>query len=273
MFNCPFGIGEGKRQLSLSASGVGNYAEQKPIHDKMKDNSSSNFLTADRPICKISDSVPDGLPQSRESTNVAENVKESSNSRPRQSITAGGKSVPCQKCKDIGHSAEFCIVDSPQQPLAPDIPTSRSSKEAMDKGNRLKAAIEAAMLKKPGIYRKNRVPDQSDEVSVSSINCEVSSQDQLSNSSNPRKLVSGEEVNELESAWNSIADSKKQITGTNVKQFTLSAEEVTSRSGNGRPILPADGKPFTMDVPSQASVATSAHLMMSAIPEHEYIWQ
>lgn len=255
--------------MSFSANRVSNYVEQKPVQAKLKGNSSSDSFTADRSISKAGESLPDGFPQSRESTNLAEKVEESSISRPRQGIIAGVKSVPCQKCKDTGHSALFCVVDD-HKPLAQDVVTSRSSKEEMDKGNKLKAAIEAAMPKKLEIYRKNRVPDQSDEVSASSINCEVSLQD----SSNSRKLVAGKEVNEgLTSAWNSNAESTEKMTDTNAKQIKLNAEGVTSGTGNDRPILPVDGKPFMKDLPSHASVATSAILMMSAIPEHEYIWQ
>lgn len=42
-----------------------------------------------------------------------------------------------------------------------------SSREGISKGNDLKAAIEAAILKRPGINKKNRVPDQPEELSVS----------------------------------------------------------------------------------------------------------
>lgn len=250
---------------------MGN-AEQKPNPDRIKVNSASNPFTADRPICKISDSVQDGLPHSRESTNVAEDVKESSDIRQKQS---GGKSLLCQKCKDIGHSAECCTVDGPQLPLASDITSSRSSKEPMDKGNRLKAAIEAAMLKKPGIYRRNRVPDQSDDVSATSGNCEASSRDKLLNASNTRNLVSLEVAGERESAWKSATDSTKHISGNNLKQFTPSSgEAANSSTGTCSLTVPADGKPSMADIPSHASFAASALLATtSAIPEHEYIWQ
>ena len=52
----------------------------------------------------------------------------------------------------------------------------------MDKDSKLKAATEAAMHKKPRIYRKNKMPYQSDELPMSntSSSCETHPQDQLS---------------------------------------------------------------------------------------------
>lgn len=261
-------LGEGTRQLS-SAGGIGNRVE-KSIQARLKDDCLSTSLSTERQISKISGGIPD---QARESKNVVENVKEISNSNPKQSSLAGRKIAPCQKCKDVGHSAEFCTIDSPKQSVASEVHTSRSSKEAIHKDNRLKAAIEAAMLKKPGIYRKNRVHDQSVELAVSgNINSEACSQDQLSDTHNPRKLVPGEEVNkEVGNAWNFKTEFPKQTTGTNVKQFTNTAEAVTALSH--RPIPHGDGKSITMDMPISSPLSISSLSIMPAIPEHDYIWQ
>ncbi|XP_017242340.1 ASI1-immunoprecipitated protein 2 [Daucus carota subsp. sativus] len=252
--------GEGTRQLS-SASGIGSRVE-KSIQARVRDDSSSTSLSTERQI-----SIPD---HARESTNVVENVKEISVSHPKHS-TAGGKITPCQKCKDVGHSADFCTIDSPKQSLASDVHTSRSSKEAIYKDNKLKAAIEAAMLKKPGIYRKNKAPDQSVELGVSgNVNSELCTQDQLSNTRNPKKLVSAEgQSKEVASTWNFNTEFPKLTTGTNVKQFTNSAEAVTALSH--RPIPHADGKSITMELPTPWSI--SGLSVVPAIPEHDYIWQ
>ena len=87
-----------------SASGIGSRVE-KSIQARVRDDSSSTSLSTERQI-----SIPD---HARESTNVVENVKEISVSHPKHS-TAGGKITPCQKCKDVGHSADFCTIDSPK---------------------------------------------------------------------------------------------------------------------------------------------------------------
>lgn len=248
-------LGEGTRQLS--ASGIGN-VEEKSIQ-----------ASTEGPISKFCESLPAGLTKARVSTNLVESAKEISRSLPKHS-TAGGKITPCQKCKDVGHSAEFCTIDIPEQSLVPDVHTSRISKDLIHKDNRLKAAIEAALLKKPGIYRKNRAQDHSDELTVSGINNDVCSQDQLSDSSNPKKLVSGDKVSkEQASAWKTNIEFVKPATGFNVKQFTNSAEAVTAVLHG--PIPPADGK--SMYLPSNAPVLISDLSIMSAIPKHEYIWQ
>lgn len=124
-------------------------------------NPSSSTFTAERPFCNTNESLPDVLPRPTESTNLGERMKESSINHSRTNIVAGGRSAPCQKSKEIGSSN---VENS--QPLLGDASASRSLKD-VDKGNKLKAAIEAAMLKKPGIYRKNKMPDQSDELSTS----------------------------------------------------------------------------------------------------------
>lgn len=252
-----------------SAGGISNRVE-KSTQARLKDDCSSTSLGTERQVSRISGGISD---QARESKDVVENVKEISISNPKQSSTAGGKITPCQKCKDVGHSAEVCTIDSPKQSLGSDVLTSRSSKEAIHKDNRLKAAIEAALLKKPGIYRKNKVHDQSVGIAVSgNINSEVCSQDHQSNTHNPRKWVPGEEVSkEVASAWNFHTEFPKQTTSTNTKQFTNSAEAVTALSH--RPIPHGDGKSSTMDLPSSAPLPISVLSIMPAIPEHDCIWQ
>ncbi|KAK1366328.1 hypothetical protein POM88_041889 [Heracleum sosnowskyi] len=259
----PVPSGEGTRQLSAS--------EEKSLQARTKDDGSSTPLSTGGPIRKFNESLPDGLSKARVLRNQVESAKEISNSQPKHS-TAGGKITPCQNCKDVGHSAEFCTIDSPEQSLLPDVHTSRSSKDLIHEDNKLKAAIEAALLKKPGIYRKNRAQDHSDELTVPGINGEVCSQDQLSNTRNPRKLVSGDEVSkEPASAWNTNIESVKQATGSSMKQFTNSAEAVNASLH--RPIAPASGKSVMMDMLSNAPVSISDLSIMPAIPMHEYIWQ
>uniref|UniRef100_A0A5B7AJ90 PHD-type domain-containing protein n=1 Tax=Davidia involucrata TaxID=16924 RepID=A0A5B7AJ90_DAVIN len=276
----PVPSGEIKRQSSCLPSVVGasstnggsSSVEPKPNQTSPRDDPQSNTSnTADRSFCNSNESLLDGLPQPQESTILGDRIRESSVSRSRQNITAGGRSVPCQKCKELGHSAQFCTVDSPRS-LAVDASAARSSREVMNGGNKLKAAIEAAMLKKPGIYRKNRVPDQSDELPMSStnLNGEIASQDQSSISSNMMGMFSADELHEGHAVpRNSTADSSEQTTVNNVKQLSsLPTEAVNSKTEDA-----CDGKPFIRDLPSHISAAMSGLLKISVIPEHEYIWQ
>ncbi|KAL7213870.1 hypothetical protein ACSBR1_026326 [Camellia fascicularis] len=256
-------------------NGICSSAEQKANQTSLMDNPSSSTSTAERPSCNVNEDLPDLLPQPRESTNLGERIRESSVNHSRPSITTGGKSVPCQKCKEIGHSAQFCTVDSPQS-LAVDA-SAASSREVMNKGNKLKAAIEAAMLKKPGIYRKNKMPDQSDGLSMSSANLgrQIGSQGQFSTSINTSNMFSANEVHDGQAVLRiSTADSCRQTTVNNMNQLSaLPSEVAILKTGAISPVVPSNGKPFRRDLPSHALASVSVLLKMSAVPEHEYIWQ
>ncbi|XP_059667443.1 protein PARALOG OF AIPP2-like [Cornus florida] len=277
----PVPLGEIKRQSSCLTNGgvsltngTSNIVEHKPNQTSHKDNPlPSTSLTAERSFCNVnesaaaSESLPEGLPQSKESTSSSDKIIENSRNRSKQNITAGGKSVPCQKCKEVGHAAQFCTVDSPR-PLAVDAFAARSSREVMNGGNKLKAAIQAAIDKKPGIYRKNKDPDQSDELPRSSVNlnCEVPSRDQFSISCNMMNKSSLDEIYEGQAIpQNSSTDSCKHTTVNNVKQ--LSTLPINSKTEYA-----SDRKSSITDLSCHTSAALSVLSKMSAIPEHEYIW-
>lgn len=164
-----------------SASGINNASnEQKPHLISPKDEpTSSSSWNADKQPHIVSENLPDSLTQ-RESINQGEKTKDISSSRSRPASTPGLKGVVCQKCKDIGHSADCCTVTSPRASFT-ESSTAKSIKEDMNAGSKLKAAIQAAMLKKPGIYRKRKIADQSDGLSMSNgdENCDMPSCDQI----------------------------------------------------------------------------------------------
>ncbi|KAK9271648.1 hypothetical protein L1049_002011 [Liquidambar formosana] len=279
----PFMLGEGKRQSSCSPNAIGpsptnglcSSVEQKPYQVSPKDEpSSSSSRTTERPSSNANGILQDGLPRSRESTVQAERTGESSLSRSRQGVSTGGINIPCQKCKEMGHDAQFCTIGSPRA-SAIDPSAARSSREEITKGNKLKAAIQAAMLKKPGIYKKNRLPDQSDELSMSStdLNCEITSQDQLSVSSSLRNTISAEGTYEGQTIFRSCSsDSCKQTHINDVKQLTVDSTEAF-KAGELDYLIPSDGKPTLRDFPSHVSATTYDLSRMSTIPELEYIWQ
>lgn len=246
----PVPLGETKGESSshgvVGASAINVITSTSTNGISSTNNPLSSTSTAERPSCIGNESLPDVLPRPTESTNLDERMRESSINHSRTSVVAGDASA------------------------------SRSLKD-VDKGNKLKAAIEAAMLKKPGIYRKNKIPDQSDELSMSntSLNGGVRPQDHLSTSINSRNNFSAEEVRERQAVLrNSTAESCEQTSVNNVKHLSsLPSDAATLKIGDLNPIEPSDRKRFIRDSPSIDSAAVSELLKMSVIPEHEYIWQ
>ncbi|XVE62322.1 hypothetical protein DITRI_Ditri06bG0108900 [Diplodiscus trichospermus] len=178
-------------------------SEQKLNQVSLKEEpSSSSSWAVERQPSNLNGVMSDGLSRSLDSTNWSEKSRESTVSR-------SSKSVPCLKCKEMGHTAEYCSVS---QASGADLsaPSPRTSREEINKGNKLKAAIEAAIRLKPGI-------------------CERNSQDP-----------------------SSVSIKAKNTTSVEVSSVgNLSMRDIS--------------------VPPLATV--SAVSKMSAIPEHQYIWQ
>ena len=235
----------------------------------MKDEPSSNSWNAEKPV-HANEALQDGSPWSRESTNQGEKTRETSVNRPKQITTAGGRNVPCEKCKEIGHASQSCTASSPR-PSAGDASAAKGPKEWMNKGNKLKAAIEAAMLKKPGICKRNKVPDPPDEASMPSTdpNDQMAFQDQLS-------IFFAEGMDEGKAVLPSYSvDSSKQSAVNNLKQISVlpTGSVVSSRVGEADSIVPTDAKPSMRDISGDASTSVNVLRKMPVIPEHEYIWQ
>ncbi|KAI3705939.1 hypothetical protein L1987_76188 [Smallanthus sonchifolius] len=172
---------------------------------------------------------------SKESTNVADGIKENTTG-----LNPGPSGVPCQNSKQSGHAAQGSMGNNASG--------MKISKDAKNGENSLKNAIEAALLKKPGIYRKNKVSDQPDESSVPSMNNEAAIVDRVPHSRNAASLTSAE-VSPTD--WHgkisrtSSVDHSTQSNGNSYKASTL---------------LPSD-------------VALPSLLKNPAIPDHECIWQ
>ncbi|XP_059435246.1 uncharacterized protein LOC132168162 isoform X4 [Corylus avellana] len=257
-----------------STSGMFSSAEQKLNKISPKDEPVSTYsLNAERPSNNVDGTVQDGLPM----TNHHEKTRESSSIRPRPSATSASKAVFCQKCKDIGHATEFCTNGTPHAPGI-DVSAARSSREEMHEGNKLKAAISAAILKRPEFHRKKRVLDQPDESSMSStgLNYEITAPDQLLASNKSKNVMSTEGSCERQAILgSSTLDSHKHATSTvnNSKQFTLHPTDVfSSKVGDSDSTVVSVGKPTIREFPSQAST-TTVLLKTSAIPEYDFIWQ
>lgn len=263
----PGTLGESKRLCSS--------AEEKLNHVSPKEEPSScTSQITPRPLNSASGILLDGLPLSRESTNQA---GENFLSRSRQGVTTGGRGVPCQRCKETSHATHSCTISSPRDSSV-DASTARNPIDEINKGNKLKAAIHAAMLKKPGIYKKSRVRDQSDELSLSSmdLNCEVASQELLSVSSQWRNTISAEGKHEGQAIRrDNTSDSCKQTNINNVKQVTVHpAESIFSfKTWESDSAIHLDEKPNNRELHNSAPAAMSVFPQISPIPEYEYIWR
>ncbi|XP_020534377.1 uncharacterized protein LOC105632478 isoform X2 [Jatropha curcas] len=231
--------------------------------------SSSSSWNAERQSHNIDENLQ-GLSRSRESSDQSEKTRESSVTRLRPAVTAGLKSVTCQKCKEIGHAAEFCTICSPR-PSGTDTSAARIVREDMSKGSKLKAAIEAAMLRKPGIFRKKKEIDQSDGLLSSNVDVtsEAASHDQFSVSNKLRNMISDEGTDEGQANIGlSSSESCKQMNINNVKQLNVNSADIVLPLKVGEDtMVPSGGKPC------HSLTATPLFSKMLTIPEHEYIWQ
>ncbi|KAL3342474.1 hypothetical protein AABB24_026479 [Solanum stoloniferum] len=238
-------------------------SDQRPDQSSAKDDS----YIAERPTSNTGEGPSDGLPQPSESKNVGERIKESSGRRLKHTGT-GTKSLFCQKCKGSGHLTDSCNVDGSEL-VASDVSAVRNSREAPNGTSNLKAAIEAAMLKKPGVCWKNRVVDQSDDLAVSNTNAETTVPDLLCGSSSRRMLSSNEDGHGV--SLNSMTVSHKQEIGS-LRQLSVLPAEALTGAGNLVPILLSDEKSSLVDL-HRYSQAAMPILSKTAFPEHEYIWQ
>ncbi|GKV07428.1 hypothetical protein SLEP1_g19208 [Rubroshorea leprosula] len=202
-----------------SSNGVPSSAEQKINQVSLKDEPSNNSNGV----------LQEGLPRLPDSINQDDKMRENS-------VNLSLKGVPCQKCKESGHTTESCSLGTPEA-AAVDISAPGNSREVINKGNKLKAAIEAAIRMKPGI-------------------CERASKDQLSVSTKAKSMIA---VESTQGGWN-------QATNTNMKQVTAQPTDAVS-------VVPSVGNSATRDWPSHALTLISGISNMSAIPEHKYMWQ
>jgi hypothetical protein len=232
-------------------------------------------LNAERPSNSADGTGQDGLPRSREITNQYEKSRESSIIRSRPTAISATKSVFCQKCKDSGHATELCTIGAPQG-SGIDVSAARSSREELPEGNKLKAAIHAALLRRPEIHRKKKVFDQPDELSIPStdMNYEIASRDQLLVSNKSKNIMSTEGSQERQAVLgSSTSDSYKHAIVNNSKQSILPPTDVFStKVGDSESTIISIGK-HARELPSHTSTAMSVLLKTSAIPEYEYIWQ
>lgn len=261
-----------------SAGGMCNAAiEQKSNHGVSKDEAlSTGSLTTEKPSNSIDGTMQDGT-RWQEIMHQTEKMKESS-VHSRSTVLTSSRSTLCQKCKEIGHSAEFCTIGS-SEASGIDASATRGSREETHRGSKLKDAIHAALQRKPEIQRKKRALDQSDEFSTSStdLNSETTCQDQASVSDKSKTtIVTSEGMHEEPEAvpGSSTLDSL-HTTINNTMQHTVSTTNanVSSKIGDLDTLVPSAVKPVAKDLVNHA-LSTSPQLpKMPAIPAYEYIWR
>lgn len=242
------------------AKGVSD-CEEKTNQANPKEDSSSGSCVAERTPCVANQVLLDGSLQPKEYTE--EKTRESSGSHSNQNITTNGK-TSCQKCKGSGHSAQFCKVDKP----VIDAPVVKNSREATNSPGDLKAAIEAARLRKPEICRKSRVPDQSENFSAVNMNSGTSSQDQLTSAHSKRNLNWAMKVPERLA----ISRTSTVCYSNNAKQFGVLPAEGPRRTGDAGTIVVSNENSAILHAQQHFPVAMSM-LLKTAIPEHQYIWR
>lgn len=231
----------------------------------------------ERMSTSIDEAPQDVLPRSRETANQVEKSRDSSSDRVKAVVPTASKSPFCQKCKEFGHSLECCTSGTLQESGAEiSVTASSSSKEEMHKGNKLKAAIQAALLRRPEIYRKKEVPNQTDEVSTSGteVNCEATSQDQVVVSSTLKNSTSAEGTHEQQEILeNSTSDPPKCSSASDLKQLNSYPTDFCSQPGKSDSFVLTAGKPLVRDLSNKAVAISSVLSKMLAFPEYEYIWQ
>ncbi|XVF30541.1 hypothetical protein REPUB_Repub16aG0066900 [Reevesia pubescens] len=193
--------------------------------------SSSSSWTAERQPSNFNGVMLDELSLSLDSTNQSDKSRESSVSRP-------SKIVPCLKCKEMGHTAEYCSVS---QAFGADLSAPRTSREETNKGNKLKAAIEAAIRLRPGL-------------------CERTFQDPSSVSNKAKNMISVEGTHEGQT------NLVNQASIGNTKLLNSHSTDAVS-------VVSSVGNLSMRDISAAPLATVSAVSKMSVIPEHEYIWQ
>ncbi|KAG4386225.1 hypothetical protein AAZX31_11G008600 [Glycine max] len=232
-------------------------------------------VSSERTSTRVDETQQDVLPRSRETANQVEKSRNSSSDRGRPAVPTS-KNQFCQKCKEFGHALECCTAVSTQESGAEiSVTASSSSKEEMHKDNTLKAAIQAALLRRPEIYKKKEVSNQTDEVSTAGteLNCEVTSRDQVLVSSTLKNSISADETQEREILENSTSDSSKCSSANGLKQLNSCPTDFRSQPGKSDSIGLATGKPVVRDLSNKALTMSSVPLKMLAFPEYEYTWQ
>ncbi|KAF5193998.1 RING/FYVE/PHD zinc finger superfamily protein [Thalictrum thalictroides] len=272
-----------KRQSSLvsRSSGYssfnGNAAEQKSSQAIKKAEIAANLsAAADGPSSNSDMFTQDSFPMSRECMMLDTKGEETSFNQSRQNVPAGGKSIRCHKCKEIGHASQFCPNGSIRVSV-PEATTARSSRDIMNRISKLKDVNEADFVTSYEMCKKSG--DQSDELFMSraGLVCEVAPKDQFSNSLNclNNSTSSDAAYDRQESFKNCTGESNAAVTDVNYKALQPTREVCTLKEVDINAIVSSDGnhfRPSSSDLQNPVP-SSSIPSRVSPIPELDYIWQ
>ncbi|CAH8362217.1 unnamed protein product [Eruca vesicaria subsp. sativa] len=230
----------------------GNSREQSASQADCKDELTSTSCAGEGVPSNGNVASQDGLLRSREFREVGKKNKEALGKRQRSSLLSGGKGLPSsQKGGQTAESSDTSGVSDS------DPSTTKIVREDINKGNRLRAAVDAALRKKPS-FSKNRVLEQCDAALASNVhsNSDKTLRDQL-----PSKMPT--------TSW-PAPDPYKQTFVTNGKQLVPSGADALPPRSVELEVSTSSVKPVMRDWPL---VSPLALLRNSAIPDHESIWQ
>ncbi|KAL2329271.1 hypothetical protein Fmac_022698 [Flemingia macrophylla] len=229
-------------------------------------------VSSDKTSTSVNETQQDRLPRSHETSNQVDKTKDSSSDHVRSGVTNASKSSFCRKCKYFGHATECCTAQ--EFGAEESVTATDSSKEEMHKGNKLKAAIEAALLRRPEMHKKKEAPDQTNEFPASStgLKCDVTCQHQVLISNSLINSISAEETNvKHEIIENSTFETPKCPSANDLKQ--LCQTQFCSQLRKSDSVDPTSAKPVVRDLPINDLEISSVLSKMSVFPEYEYIWQ
>ncbi|KAK7263981.1 hypothetical protein RJT34_31582 [Clitoria ternatea] len=230
-------------------------------------------VSSERTSTNADETLQDRMPRLREIVNQVDKSKDNSCDRVRSSVTNVSKSSFCHKCKSPAHATECCTISGTQELNVDVSVTNTSSKEEIHKDNRLKAAIQAALLRRPEIHKKKEAPDQANEFPTSGTGskCEVN---QVLVSNTLKTSISAEETNvKQEVIENSTSETSKCPSVNGLKQHNFYPAEFCSYLRKSDSIGSTSGKPVVRDMSNHALAISSVLSKTSAVPEYEYIWQ
>nr|CAC01832.1 putative protein [Arabidopsis thaliana] len=256
---------DGKRGGDISTNEKCSASEQSSSQADCKDELPSTSCTGEGMPNHGTVALQDGLPRSRVPREVGKKSKEAFSKRQRSSLLAGAKGLPSsQKGGQTAESSDTSGVSDS------DLSTTKNVKEDLNKGNRLRAAVDAALRKKPS-FGKNRVLEQSDASLVANVD---SSSEKTLRNQLPSKMHKNHVSHEGLQGGHPIlwptSDPYKQTIVTNEKQLIFpGADTIPSRLVEPEVSFPAV-KPVMRDLPL---VPSPVMLRSSAIPDHEFIWQ
>ncbi|CAN0830262.1 hypothetical protein LINGRAHAP2_LOCUS1343 [Linum grandiflorum] len=258
------GDGPGTSVRASSVNGASNVSIERTTNQvipKDEPSPSTSSSTGD-------ENSHDGL-RPHKSLSQSEKSRASSVSRTRPAGAVALKETGAsRKRKDIGLAGEKSTSVSPRGPVS-EAPATRSVGDEINRDSKLKAAIEVAMLKRPGIYRKKIDRDRSDGLSSSNVDMN-SHKDPLAKFSGSNRLKvatfdeRAHEEKQVPGPWST--DSPKQ---TNMESLNLSNTHSVSIA------FPLKGDLDTPNTSSRKScpIPPTTVEKTSPIPDYDFIWQ